>query len=150
MIGWRLATAGRPGGATPPGALLGATAVAGPVLAVLVQLGPGLNVSDGVVDTATAVFGVVLYGAAFGLVVAVALVLVIVPPLLLLLRVLWGRIGLRAAQTLLTVLAMAATAPCVHLVTTAFQAGEVTGLVTTFIGSGAVHTSRWCLTGPQE
>jgi hypothetical protein len=142
LIGRRLAT-----GAVPADGWLGGTALVSVVVTALVQAWPELGaLGDDPTGNAVVALGVVLYGAAFGL--AVSLVAIVMGvPVVVLLRASRIRLNVQATQLVMTVVAMAVTAPFVLWVTTALNAGIVTGLATALAGTGAVITGRWCLVG---
>jgi hypothetical protein len=145
VIVWRLAADAGRGGPPPSGWWLGCLAVAGFVLVVLVQGMPQVDsIGEDITGNAGGALLVALFGAVYGVVTAVMSIVVLVPALLVL-RAAGVRVPLVAAEVLLTVFAMVATAVFAQLIFPALGAGIVSGTATALAGTGAVLTARWCL-----
>jgi hypothetical protein len=145
MIGWRLVAATGHLGSPPSGQLLGWVAVASVVLIAVVQGWSAIGgLDDDITATARAAVAVMVYGAVYGLMPAVAATVVLVPALLLL-RASRVRIALPYVQVLLTEFAMVVTVAFALWVTTEPRMHIVTGMATALAGTGAALTARWCL-----
>ena len=148
-IGWRLAADAGLIQSAPSGRWIAGAAAASVVLIAAVQGWSGNGgLDDGIAGTALVALAAVLYGTVFGLMPAVAIIVVLVPTLLLL-RASRVRIALPSAQLLLTAIAMAVAAVFVLWVTAELHTEIVTGMAVALAGTGTVLTARWGLVDRQ-
>lgn len=149
LIGWRLAHATGHVGRAPSNRWIAAVAAAGIVLTAVAQGWPEIGgLDDDIAHNAGVALAVALYGAAAGLMPAVAAIVVTVPALLLL-RAFRTRITLPSVQVLLTVLAMTVTAVFALWATGAMDTRILTGTAAAIAGTGATLTARWALVDRQ-
>lgn len=149
LIGWRWAQVTGHAGPAPSNRWIAAVAAAGVVLTAVAQGWSEIGgLDDDITHNAGVALAVVLYGAAAGLMPAVAAIVVTVPTLLLL-RASRMPITLPAVQVVLTVLAMAVTAVFALWVTGEMDTRILTGTAAAIAGTGATLTARWALVDRQ-
>jgi uncharacterized membrane protein len=141
MIGWRLAGVTGHARSAPSAGWLGWLATAGVALIVVVQAWPTTGEIDDISVTASGALALALYGAAYGLIPALAAIAVL--GLVVLLLPSWRAwIARPSAQVPLTVLSMAVTAAFSLWVTTEMGTESVAGMAAALAGTGVALTAR--------
>ncbi len=133
LIAWRLTADG------PGDRWLAAAAALGVLLITVVQVAPHLDFRPGdgaqILEAATIA---VVFGSLYGLIAAVAAIVLLVPAVL----VLRHRISRPRLRVMVTAVVMTGTAVFAYLVTDAMQAPALTGMATALAGVGAVIGTR--------